>query len=98
MMRMPDTSSCMMLLMRSSCACSFSKRGLALLKHSVMQPSMKGSAHSTTQPKRASSRNMNTMLPTVSSVVRIMPRTNCAMKFCTCVTSLVTRVTREPVV
>ena len=39
---------------------------------------------------------MKYMLPNISMAVRIMPRTNWEMKFCTWVMSLVTRVTREP--
>ena len=40
---------------------------------------------------------MQNMLPNMSIPLRIMPRTNCERKFCTCVMSLVTRVTSEPV-
>ena len=96
-MRMPETSSCMIALIRSRCACSFSNNGFALPRQITMQPTMNGNAHSTTSPNRGFSRNMKNILPKVSMVVRIMPRTNWDTKFCTCVMSFVTRVTREPV-
>lgn len=44
-----------------------------------------------------SSRNIKYMLPKVGSEVRINPRSNSETKACTCVISLVTLVTREPV-
>ena len=42
-------------------------------------------------------RNRQKILPPISMKVRIIPRTNCATKFCIWVMSLVTRVTNEPV-
>ena len=95
-MRMPATSSCIMELMVSSCACRRVNSGLAFERHSAMHPAISSVAHSTMRPKVRLSWNMKNMLPKVSMVVRIMPRTNWDTKFCTCVMSLVTRVTSEP--
>ena len=49
------------------------------------------------RPNRVLSRNRKKMLPNISIPVRIIPRTNCEIRFCTCVMSLVIRVTSEPV-
>ena len=62
-----------------------------------MQPASRGKAHKSIHPNCRFRRNMQKMLPPISMVVRIMPRTNCAARFCTWVMSLVTRVTRDPV-
>ena len=97
MMRMPDTSSCRMALIRSSWACSRTNSGFALYRQKASTPTMNGNAHSTIRPNFAFSRNMKKMLPKVSMDVRIRPRLNSDTNSCTCVMSLVTRVISEPV-
>ncbi len=96
-MRMPDTSSCIMALMASSCACSLENRGFAFPRQRAMIPTSNGNAHNTINPKRRFSRNIKYMLPKVSIEIRIIPRINVETKFCTWVMSLVTLVTKEPV-
>ena len=74
MMRMPETSSCNMALIPSRWPCRRVNSGLAFSRHSAMQPTMTGKAHSTTRPKRGFRRNMKKMLPNISMPVRIIPR------------------------
>ena len=59
---------------------------------------MNGMDARTIIPNPGERRNMNQMLPTVSMIVRMMPRMKRAMKFWICVMSFVTRVIRAPVV
>ncbi len=97
MIRMPDTSSCIIPFRKSSCACNLENRGLAFHRQNRITPTKNGKAHSTINPKQRFSRNIQYMLPKVRSEVRIIPRTNSETNACTCVISLVTLVIREPV-
>ena len=94
---MPETSSCMMALMPSSCACRRTNIGVERFMQNAITATISGNAHSTSLPNAGLSLYMQYMLPKVSIVVRIMPRTNSDRSVCTCVMSLVTRVTSEPV-
>ena len=97
MTRMPATSSCMTLLISSSCFWSRGSSGPALYRQTAMHPASRGNAHRSINPNCRFNRNMQKMLPATSMVVRIIPRINWATKFCIWVMSLVTRVTSEPV-
>ena len=92
----PEISSCMIALISSNFPCSCNNKGFALHRHMISVPTRKGNAHNTISPNLEFRRHMQNILPNVSIIVLIIPPTNCDTKFCTCVISFVTRVTREP--
>ena len=69
---------------------------MTLATQRMAQPSSSGMAASVIWPKRGLSRNRKTTLPPSIISVRTPPLTNWAMKFCTCVMSLVSLVTMDP--
>ena len=83
MIRMPDTSSCIMPLMASSCVCNPVNKGPAFSRQKAITLTRKGKAHNTINPKRKFNRNIKYILPKVSIEVRIIPRTNVETNPCT---------------
>ena len=83
MIRMPDTSSCIIALIASSCVCNLENRGPAFSRQTAITLTRKGKAHNTINPKRIFNRNIKYILPKVSIEVLISPRTNVETKFCT---------------